>query len=262
MRTGWVRKIEGVPVTKNQQGTPIGKVDQSSSRKGVGHTTEGTSLPAYGGNAPTFTIGRETLWQHRPLGDVCGTLANLSSIPGETNRLVAVQFELVGFSTRELWLPEFAFQREALAAIKEFSHSELGVPKNHVWPDQLPSGIIATPSFHRRHKKWPSVSGWYAHAEVKENSHWDWGSLRWNDLSVTPEMVSAYAFVERYKNEAGKWKSAEVSPFFSEKGALWDWMIVEKKDGDSKLRKVVREALLESRVFVAKRKIREGKVKR
>jgi hypothetical protein len=264
MQTGWLNKLEGITVTRNPQGSFIGKVITSSPAKGGGHTTEGTGLPNYGGNAPTFTIGRDTLWMHRPLGDVCGTLANSSGIPGETNRIVRMQFELVGFSTRELWLPEFSFQRDCLEAIKEFGKEKMGIPPKHVWPDQLPDGIIASPNFHRRHQKWPNVAGWYAHSDVPENSHWDWGSLRWNDLKITPDMVPSYAFVIRVKKDDGTWGSKEASPFFSEKDGLWDWMILGEKGepGETRLRKEVRAAMLESRCWVAKRKVREDRIKK
>jgi hypothetical protein len=214
-------------------------------------------------NAPTFTVGQDNVWQHRGLGKSCGTLQNDAGGIPETNRFIRIQFELIGFSTRELWLPSSSFQRDALAAIKELAHDEVGVPRDHVWPDKQDDGVLATEGYHRRHSKFPNVAGWYAHVEIPENSHWDWGSLRWDDLDAGPAMVDALAFVERFKNAQGNWRSREISPFFSSRAAARDWAVTPdtgNPDEEDELRRALFDALFENRVRIAKRRVPEDKV--
>jgi hypothetical protein len=79
-------------------------------------------------------------------------------------------------------------------------------------------------------------------------------------------MVDALAFVERFKNAAGKWRTREISPFFATKGALRNWAVVPDnplrlEDEEDELRRSLFDALLENRVWVAKRKMPEDKVR-
>jgi hypothetical protein len=270
MPSGFIKKLPGgIKVEHRPAERQFRDVNVDSPAKGCGHTTEVDVLPSYGPgqtDAPTFTVGKETVWQHRGLGKSCGTLKNEPGGIAETNRFCRIQFELVGFSSRESWLPSSSFQREALAAIKELAHHELGVPRKHVWPDKQPDVKLATEKFRRRHSKFPKVAGWYGHVEIPENDHWDWGSLRWNDLEAGPQMVDALAFVERFKNAAGKWRTREISPFFATKGALRNWAVVPDnplrlEDEEDELRRSLFDALLENRVWVAKRKMPEDKVR-
>src|SRR5689334_5432804 len=62
--------------------------------------------------------------------------------------------------------------------------------------------------------------------QIPENDHWDWGSLRWDDLDPGPGMAGALAFVERVKNASGQWETREISPFFSNRPALRNWAVV------------------------------------
>jgi hypothetical protein len=267
MPTGFINKLPGgIEVIHKPAERQFGDVSLDSPPKGCGHTTEGTSLPSYRAgqtDAPTFTVGYDKVWQHRGLGKMCGTLFNAAG-GVETNRLIRIQFELVGFSTRESWLPARSFQRDALAAIKELAHDELGVRRRHVWPDKQDDDILATSSYHRRQSKFPDVSGWYGHVEIPENEHWDWGSLRWDDLDAAPAMVDALAFVERFKNDSGHWQTREISPFFSNKAALRNWAVVPDSptniDLEDELRRSLFNALCENRVWVAKRKVSQDKV--
>jgi len=78
-------------------------------------------------------------------------------------------------------------------------------------------------------------------------------------------MVDALAFVERFKNNAGEWRSREISPFFSTRGALRDWAVVpdtsSNVDTEDELRRSLFDALFENRVFVAERKVPTDKVR-
>lgn len=268
MADAFVNKLPGgIDVVHKPAERQFGDVDLDSPPKGCGHTTETTGLPSYGEgqtNAPTFTIGTDTVWQHRALGKSCGTLRNDAGGIPETNRFIRIQFELVAFSTRESWLPSSSFQRDALAAIKDLAHDELDVPRDHAWPDKQDDGILATESYHRRQSKFPNVAGWYGHVEVPENSHWDWGSLRWDELEPGPSMVDALAFVERFENADGQVRSREISPFFSDKATLRDWAVTPdgaNLDNDDELRGELFDAMFENRVWVAKRRVPEDTIR-
>jgi hypothetical protein len=116
----------------------------------------------------------------------------------------------------------------------------------------------------RRHSKFPSVPGWYGHVEIPENSHWDWGSLRWNDLEAGPNMVDGLAFVERFKNSR-KWRTREISPFFSNRAALRGWAVKSDSpsnvDTEDELRATLFQAFFVNRVCVAERKVLEDKAR-
>jgi hypothetical protein len=269
MPAGFIDKLPGgIKVVHLPAEQQFGDVDLDSPPKGCGHTTEGTSLPSYRAgqtDAPTFTIGPDKVFQHRGLGKVCGTLQNLAG-GVETNRLIWIQFELIGFTSVHSWLPAKQFQRDALAAIKELAHNEFEVPIRHVWPDKQDDGaILATPDYRRRGLKFPTVPGWYGHVEIPENDHFDWGSLRWDDLDPGSEMVDALAFVERVKNASGQRRTREISPFFSSKAALRNWAVVPDSpadvDKEDELRLALFNALCENRVWVATRKVPQENVK-
>jgi hypothetical protein len=263
MRTGWVTKLPGgIPVRKVPMGVFWGKVDSNSPPKGVAHTTEGFSeVPNYGGASPHFTIGEKHVSQHRPLGDMAGTLRNEAG-GVETNRLVRLQFELVGFSSLKPWLPDSTFQRDALAGLFEMADKDLGIPKTHVWPDPLePGHIWASETNPRRDKKFPSVAGWYCHGEIPENDHWDMGSCLITKLMQGDddrEMADMFSLVEVKRAKTGGLVADEISPFFSSKAALRDWTIRSGKDEEEKLRKRVWDAMLDNRVQVAKRRVKEA----
>ena len=161
MATGFINKLPGgIKVEHLPADKDWGDVDLDSPPKGCGHTTEVAGLPSYGPgqtDSPTFTIGEDTVWQHRGLGKSCGTLQNLAGGIPQTNRFIRIQFELIGFSSREKWLPKSSFQVEALGAIKELARDKLDVPPDHVWPDKQEDGTIADVDYHRRHSKFPDV---------------------------------------------------------------------------------------------------------
>ena len=266
MATGSIDHLPGkIPVRQVPMGTDWGPVDMSSPPKGVAHTTEGLSeVPNYGGASPHFTIGQKSVSQHRPLGHMAGTLRNESG-GVETNRLVRLQFELVGFSSLKPWLPESSFQREALAGLFEFAEKELDIPKMHVWPDALEDGHVwATIDNPRRPKKFPDVAGWYFHGEVPENTHWDMGSClisKLMDGTDDPEMVTAFALVEVKRAPSGGLISDEISPFFSSKKALRDWAVHSKEGQEDQLRKRVWDAMVDNRVHVASRRVKDTEVR-
>lgn len=269
MAQGFLSKLPGgLKVTARPTEKDWGGIDEDSPPKGVGHTTETNDLPTYGPgqqDAPTFTIGTSKVWQHRKLLKGCGTLKNDRNRPPQTNTVVRIQFELVGHATTKSWLPDSTFQVDALAAIKQLAKDELDVPMDHVWPDKQDggSGTIGKKTYPRRQSKFPDVPGWYCHGEIPENDHWDWGSLKWDDLDAGAGLVEALAFVERFKNENGKWRTREISPFFANRAALRDWAVVpdgSNLDTDDDLRRSLFDAMCENRVWVAKRRVAEDEI--
>lgn len=238
MQTGWVDSIPDIieggreRITRNPQGSDFGPVDLNSPPKGCGHTTEGSGdPPAYGNSAPHFTIGKTKICQHRPLGRMAGTLRNNSG-GVETNSLIRVQFELVGFSQLEPWLPPDR-QFQLLASLYEFCQQECGIPENHVWPDVLESGVIwASESNPRRGRKFPSEPGWYNHVEIPENSHWDCGSMLISKIMNRERisMVDAFQLVIAYTTSNGSHReSVAVSPKFRKRADLRKWIAKEGK---------------------------------
>lgn len=150
-----------------------GNVDLSAPRKGILHTTEGSTiegaLSAYRAKqfTPTFTLGRDAkgrvrILQHKPLGIMGSTLANPYG-GVDTNRLAVVQIELVGFSQRDPWYPEREVA-DALTSLMAALHWEAKIPL--VWKPCRRSAAC-----------WLSTAGWMGHIDVPENSHWDPGQL-------------------------------------------------------------------------------------
>jgi hypothetical protein len=269
MKTGWIKKLGPIKVERREMGRDFGAVDLSSPPKGCCHTTEGNSeVPNYGDSAPQFTIGKEGVYQHRKLGRMAGTLRHDSGPP--TNGVLRIQFEMVGFSSVKPWAPTER-QQEFLHHLFEFAHDECDIPKDHVWPDDLadtplgPGQLWATTNNPRRKKKFPSEPGWYFHAEIPGgNSHWDMGSCLITPIlkrSSMPKLVTAYALVVREKGKDGVFRSDEISPFFSKRDALWDWMVRPVRGEPDQIRFRVRRALVEGQLHVAERKLRPDDIK-
>ncbi|CAL9650868.1 hypothetical protein [Streptomyces sp. enrichment culture] len=169
--------------------------DAMESNVIVWHTTEGTSLPSYGGGAsapnftakPDFTAKRLVWYQHFDFDVSSRALVNKSG-GVETNTLNACQVEIVGTcdpATHKKWgstphlytpdLPDWAVRD--LAAFAKWAHDQHGVP--------LTSGVTfkAYPSSYGSNgvrmsgTKWSSYRGHCGHQHVPENDHGDPGLL-------------------------------------------------------------------------------------
>ncbi|MFJ7238209.1 hypothetical protein ACIQWB_13900 [Streptomyces olivaceus] len=161
----------------------------------VWHTTEGTSLPTYGGggSAPNFTAkpdfsAQRLVWyQHFDFDESSRALVNQ---PGgvETNTLNAVQVEIVGTcdpaahkkwgSTPHLYTPELPdWAIRDLAAFAKWAHEQHGIP--------LSSGLTFKPypasygnsSVRMSNTAWSNFRGHCGHQHVAENAHGDPGAL-------------------------------------------------------------------------------------
>jgi peptidoglycan hydrolase-like protein with peptidoglycan-binding domain len=152
---------------------------QGGGRKLVWHTTEGTSLPNYGGSAPHFTLdpadGR--LWQHIPLDRAARAL-----MAGGPNFWNTVQVELIGFAdtarANQLGVPERAVVNwpaghyTAIAGLARWIESNFAVPRK------------CTVEFvdHASHlgslDAVKGYAGHIGHQHIVGNDHWDPGLLK------------------------------------------------------------------------------------
>lgn len=169
--------------------------DAMESNVVVWHTTEGTSLPSYGGGAsapnftakPDFTAKRLVWYQHFDFDVSSRALVNRSG-GVETNTLNVVQVEIVGTcdpATHKKWgstphlytpdLPDWAVRD--LAAFAKWAQDHHGVP--------LTSGVTFKPypssygsnGVRMSGAKWNSYRGHCGHQHVPENDHGDPGLL-------------------------------------------------------------------------------------
>ncbi|SHI68876.1 hypothetical protein [Streptomyces sp. 3214.6] len=166
------------------------------------HTTEGRTLPDYGGGAvaptltavPDFAARRLRWYQHFPIDTSARALVNL---PGgvETNTLNVCQVEMVGTcdpDTHAQWtragLAHIYWPEApdwALAGVAEFlrwMHVEHGVPLTgpSSWP-AYPSSYGAT-SARMTYAEWTAFEGVCGHMHVPENVHGDPGAIHFDRL--------------------------------------------------------------------------------
>ncbi|MFF0588388.1 hypothetical protein ACFYWD_20725 [Streptomyces sp. NPDC003781] len=161
----------------------------------VWHTTEGTSLPSYGGGAsapnftakPDFTAKRLVWYQHFDFDVSSRALVNKSG-GVETNTLNVCQVEIVGTcdpathkkwgSTPHLYTPELPdWAVRDLAAFAKWAHDHHGVPlTSGVTFKAYPSSYGAS-SVRMSASKWSSYRGHCGHQHVPENDHGDPGLL-------------------------------------------------------------------------------------
>lgn len=141
----------------------------------VHHTTEGSTAQsafdtfAQNNSTPHFTVDADTIYQHLDTDIAARSLAN----PGggvETNRLSALQIEIVGFAGRN----------KDRTTLKHVARLCRWLEDQHAVPNVWPSGPPKThnngkdPGGHNRSSaNWTTKGGHYGHSQVPENSHWD-----------------------------------------------------------------------------------------
>jgi N-acetylmuramoyl-L-alanine amidase len=149
--------------------------------KFVVHTTEGGSasgaFSAYRANNtwPHVTIDQTTVYQHLDTSVSASAVLNESG-GVETNRLFAIQAELVGYAAD----PKSHAMLERAAAFFEWAAGVHGIPAE--WPNGRPQGRNGP--HNRSSSNWTSKSGWYGHSQVPENSHWDPGYLSDEEIDI------------------------------------------------------------------------------
>jgi hypothetical protein len=163
----------------------------------VWHTTEGTSLPSYGGGAsapnftakPDFAAKRLVWYQHFEFDVSSRALVNKAG-GVETNTLNAVQVEIVGTcdpDTHAKWtkagythlytpeLPHWVIRD--LAAFAKWAHDQHGVPLTSDVTFKAYPASYGSSDVRMSYAKWNSFKGHCGHQHVPENDHGDPGLL-------------------------------------------------------------------------------------
>lgn len=141
----------------------------------VHHTTEGsTAAGAFRTyhdthHIPHFTIDDTTIYQHV---DTDVAVTALAHPPGtvETNRLSAIQFELVGFAGK----PKSVASLHNVGLLCRWIEATHQVPQ--AWPNGYPKPPKngRDPGHHNRDQaNWVAEGGHYGHSQVPVNVHWD-----------------------------------------------------------------------------------------
>ncbi|MGY0065117.1 peptidoglycan-binding protein (plasmid) [Streptomyces sp. LZ34] len=167
------------------------------SNVGVIHTTEGKTLPTYGGgaSAPNFTAvpdfkNKRLNWhQHFDFDESARALVNKSG-GVETNTANAVQVELVGTcdpGTSKKWggkntshifwpeAPDWALRE--LAKFVKWAHDKHGVRLASTVTWKAYPASYGTNGVRLTQSQWNAYYGWLGHQHVPENDHGDPGSL-------------------------------------------------------------------------------------
>ncbi|CAL9364708.1 hypothetical protein [Streptomyces sp. enrichment culture] len=161
----------------------------------VWHTTEGTSLPSYGGGAsapnftakPDFSAKRLVWYQHFDFDESARALVNRSG-GVETNTLNVVQVEIVGTcdpSTHKKWgstphlytpeLPDWVIRD--LAAFAKWAHDQHGVPLTSGLTFKAYPSSYGNSSVRMSNAAWNNFRGHCGHQHVAENLHGDPGAF-------------------------------------------------------------------------------------
>jgi hypothetical protein len=141
----------------------------------VHHTTEGSTAAGafdtyqHGHDIPHFTIDDHFIYQHLDTEVAARALAHP---PGtvQTNKLSAIQFELVGFAGK----PKSRTSLTNVGRLCRWIESTHGVPLD--WPNGYPRPPVngKDPGHHNRNEdNWKTKGGHYGHCHVPANSHWD-----------------------------------------------------------------------------------------
>lgn len=173
--------------------------DSMESNVGVIHTTEGTTLPTYGGgaSAPNFTAvpdipNKRLKWyQHFDFDVSSRALVNKAG-GVETNTLNAVQVELVGTcdpARRTSWnglragtgylfwpdAPDWALRE--LAKFVAWAYAAHGVKLRSAVTFKAYPGSYGATATRLTPAAWTQYYGWCGHQHVPENDHGDPGDL-------------------------------------------------------------------------------------
>ncbi len=163
-------KWDGIPGAGSFLGGPF---------RGILHTTEGSSYAgaraAYLNSrvSPHFTIGLEGCWQHVDIDRSSSALVNI--IGGvETNRLSAIQIEVIGFAAKPDWSDQLI---DAVRDLMTWIEANTGIQP---WAPPLWGGNDAygvNTRYRMSPSSWLDFDGWCGHQHVPENEHWDPGRI-------------------------------------------------------------------------------------
>lgn len=176
--------------------------DRMEVNVGVIHTTEGTSLPTYGGGAsapnvtgvPDFANQKIKWYQHFDVD--CSSRALVNQSGGvQTNTLNAFQVELVGTcdpATHKKWTdagvkhifwpeaPDWALVEVAWLVKWLYDNHGMQIRSTVIWK-AYPASYGAS-AVRLTGSQWTSYYGWLGHQHVPENVHGDPGNINWKRI--------------------------------------------------------------------------------
>lgn len=177
------------------------KYTSGYAKKGVLHTTEGTSWPGYenGSMAPHFTIQPLTgeVRQHYPISYPSKALYQPDSPP--TNKGGAIQIEIIGTCDpskkgKSNWnfIPgQTAEQLKGLADLMRWIESNAKVLQASAVTFRAYPGSYGAPTGRLSSSSWKTYNGWCGHQHVPSNNHGDPGNINITSLlagsTPTPE---------------------------------------------------------------------------
>lgn len=144
--------------------------------RGVLHTTEGSSYAgaraAYASthDGPHFTVSQDGIWQHVALDRASTALVHASG-QIDTNRLSAVQIEIVGFAAHPEALP-LANVKRLMVWIEQQTGIAAIAPKFLPYPQSAGASTVRFSS-----GMWAKFGGWCGHEHVPQNDHGDPGAI-------------------------------------------------------------------------------------
>jgi hypothetical protein len=160
-------------------GIPGAGLFKGGPYRGVLHSTEGSTYAgaraAYLKSriSPHFTIGTEGCWQHVDITQASSALVN--AIGGvETNRLSAIQIEVIAFASRPDWPDQLVVAvRDLMIWIEEQTGIKPWAPPE--WGGSDAYGLRTR--YRMSPESWLRFDGWCGHQHVPENEHWDPGRI-------------------------------------------------------------------------------------
>lgn len=195
-RTG-PQKYPGADLSHWYQDTYGGDAEESNT--GVVHTTEGNTLPSYGGGAeaPNFTLvpdlAVEKLKVYQHFGFDTSSRALVNAAGGvQTNTLNVVQFELVGTcdpTTHKNWndkqikhiywpeAPDWALLEFAKVVRWAYDNHKVPMTSTVTWK-AYPGSYGPKNGVRLTFAQWNAYSGWLGHQHVPENLHGDPGAFQ------------------------------------------------------------------------------------
>jgi hypothetical protein len=144
--------------------------------RGVLHTTEGSNYAGARGayvathNGPHFTVAADGVWQHVALDRAATALAHPAGTVA-TNRLSAVQIEIVGFASHPEQLP-LAQVKRLMVWIEQQTGIAAVAPKFLPYPQSAGASTVRFGS-----AMWARFGGWCGHQHVPSNDHGDPGAI-------------------------------------------------------------------------------------
>lgn len=183
--------MDWYPQATKSQGNDSGSFVAGYAKKGVIHTTEGSSasgaISTYNQNNswPHFTIDTfGKVYQHVALSKASRALENHSG-GIETNRGGAIQVEVVGFASKPTWP---AAQIAGMRSLMRWIESQTGIkPEGPVFGSGEQIGLKNPLEF--SNDQWIHFNGWCGHQHVPENTHWDPGAIKLATLLPTSSEV-------------------------------------------------------------------------